>query len=84
METSSPLVRGVFEKTLFRPNLSSTSGNCPDEAFIRDVLVPVNDYIDQAPSEFRPTLEQRYSSYLRFQIIIPALMKTHGLFRPVE
>lgn len=78
METSSPLVRGMFEKTLFRPNISSTSWNCPDEAFVRHVLAPVNDYIDHAPPEFRPTLEQRYSSYLRFQIIIPALMNAHS------
>jgi len=77
METSSPLVRGMFEKTLFNPDISSATWHCPDEAYIRELLVPVNDYIDHAPAEFQPTLEQRYSSYLRFQVIIPALMRAH-------
>jgi hypothetical protein len=76
-ETSSPLIRGLFGKIFFRPDVTSTTWNCPDEDFVKQTLAPVRDYIDRAPREFQPILELRYWSYLRFNVIIPTLMARH-------
>jgi hypothetical protein len=46
--------------------------------------LPLNDYIQNAPPEFRDLMRKSTSSYLRFGVIIPALVERHRVQRGEE
>ncbi|GEP01745.1 hypothetical protein [Methylobacterium haplocladii] len=71
--TSSPAARGLLQKTLFTgwpPD--ETAARCGGEVIgtaTRDVV----KYLEAAPPLERSVLEDKYSNYLRFSVIIPEL-----------
>jgi hypothetical protein len=79
-QTSTPFARSFFQKALFRNwATDSVPGQaCDDENLIERITTPANLYIEAAPKEIRPFLRLRYSTYLRFKVIIPELAQLHG------
>jgi hypothetical protein len=55
-----------------------------DLAFIRQSVLPLNDYIQNAPPEFRDLMRQSIGQYLRFGVIIPTLVERHRFQRGEE
>ena len=77
--TSSPAARGLLQKTLFTawaPDETATRcGGAVIEAATHDVV----GYLQAAPQLTRSILEDKYSNYLRFSVIIPQLQDKLGL-----
>lgn len=71
--TSSPAARGLLQKTLFTgwaPDAAATRcGGEVIETATRDVV----RYLETTPPLERSILEDKYSNYLRFSVIIPEL-----------
>jgi hypothetical protein len=75
---ASPLARDLFEKVMFIPSPADGQRTECDRDFIDPILAPVNRYLATAPAALRPLLELRYSDQLRFNVILPGLVKRHG------
>jgi hypothetical protein len=73
----TPLVRGLFAKAIFGTRPETSAMVDADLAFIRQSVLPVNDYIQNAPPEFRDLMRKSISGYLRFGVIIPTLVERH-------
>jgi hypothetical protein len=77
---SSPLARGLLQKTMFDVASPAPSAADPsDVAIITAATQPARDYIATAPPRVRPALERTYSDYLRFKVIIPQIAHRHGV-----
>jgi hypothetical protein len=77
---SSPLARGLLQKTLFQdwPDRRVRGVDARDSAFISRSAAQVDHYLTLAPADVRDVMEQPYSDYLRFQVIIPQIAGFHG------
>ena len=75
----TPLVQGLFEKAIFGTPPETSAMVDADLAFIKQSVLPLNDYIQNAPPEFRDLLLWSISEYLRFSVIIPTLLERHRL-----
>jgi hypothetical protein len=80
----TPLVRGLFAKAIFGTPPETSAMVDADLAFIRQSVLPLNDYIQKAPPEFRDLMRRSISDYLRFNVIIPTLVERHRFQRSVE
>jgi len=76
-ETTSPFARGVLQHTLFCEQPGTITD--PDSQFVEGSAAPARRYVDDAPAEFRSSLERTYSGQLRFGWIIPLLAQAHGM-----
>ena len=56
----------------------------PNSTFIRQSVLPLNNYIKNAPPEFRDLMRQSIGEYLRFGVIIPTLVERHRFQRGEE
>jgi len=52
--------------------------------FIRQSVLPLNNYIENAPPEFRDLMRMSIAEYLPYGVIIPALVERHRLQRGEE
>lgn len=81
MATTSPAARGLLQKTLFMDwSPDATAERCGGaviDAATRDVV----RYLASAPPTTRSVLEDKYSNYLRFSVIIPELQSRFQLTR---
>jgi hypothetical protein len=75
--TSSPVARGVLQHTMFCPVQQPPRG--ADAEFVERQSAPVRAYIATAPADLQPILTRYYSGELRFNLIIPAIGRRHGL-----
>jgi len=72
--TASPLARGLLQKTLFRQWPQNAEANVCEGALIAKDTKAADDYLAQTPSDIRPYLLVAFSSYLRFNVLIPQLV----------
>jgi hypothetical protein len=73
----TPLVRGLFFKAIFGTPPETSAMVDADLAFIRQSVLPLNDYIQNAPPEFRDLMRKSISSYLSYGVILPTLVERH-------
>jgi hypothetical protein len=83
-ESFSPLARGLFAKAIFGMPPETSATDDADLAFIRQSVLPLNNYIQNAPPEFRDLMRVSIDQYLRFRVIIPTLVERHRLRRGEE
>jgi len=77
LHTTSPFARGVLQHTLFCNQPGALTD--PDSIFVEQSAAPARRYVQEAPAEFRSSLERTYSGQLRFGWIIPSLAQAHGM-----
>jgi hypothetical protein len=73
----TPLVRGLFAKAISGTPPETSAMVDADLAFIRQSVLPLNNYIQKAPPEFRDLMRRSINGYLRFGVIIPTLVERH-------
>jgi hypothetical protein len=84
VSTASPLARGLLQKVMFIPPAADAKDIGCGDGYIDGVLAPANRYLENVPVAFRALFELRYSGYLRFEVIIPGLVKKYGYSSPAQ
>ena len=74
---TNPVARGLFQKTLFRQwPADAASGRCEGALIARDTAA-IDAWLEQAPPTVKQAMENLYSGYLRFIVIIPEIVAIH-------
>lgn len=71
------LPQGLFAKAIFGTPPETTAMVDADLTFIRQSVLPLNDYIQNAPPEFRDLMRISISEILRNDVITPTLAERH-------
>lgn len=73
-----PAIRGLFGRALLAPGSDAVRARACGMASLDPITRPVKRYLATAPAELRPFLQERYTDYLRFYVILPEIMARHG------
>lgn len=77
--TSYILAVNLFHRTIFIEHGKEARSKECDSDFIEEITTPVINYLKNVPSEFSGLFRFQYSSYVRFNSVVPGLVKLHNL-----
>jgi hypothetical protein len=73
------LAQGLFAKAIFGTPPETSAMVDADLTFIRESVLPLNDYVQNAPPEFRDLMRISINEILRNDVITPTLAERHGV-----
>jgi hypothetical protein len=76
-KSSTPLVEGLFGKVILGTPPEPSVADEDDLTFIRQSVLPLYNYIENAPPEFRDLMRLFINDYLRYGVIFPTLNERH-------
>jgi hypothetical protein len=77
--TSYILAVNLFHRTIFIEHGKELRPKECDSDFIEEITTPVVNYLKGVPSEFTGLFRFQYSSYVRFNSVVPGLVMLHNL-----
>lgn len=83
-KSSTPLVQGLFGKAILGTPPEPSVADDAELTFVRQSVLPLYNYIENAPPEFRDLLRMSIDAVLRFGVIFPTLVERHRLQRGDE
>lgn len=78
-EPSMLVATSLLQKVIFTPPRAAIPSTTCDAAFIEEITAPMIAYMQGVPAEFADIMRFRYSSYVRYESILPGLVALHGL-----
>jgi hypothetical protein len=83
-KSNTVLVDSLFGKAILGPPPEPSVADDDDLTFIRQSVLPLYNYIENAPPEFRDLMRQYINGYLRYDVIYPTLGERHRIQRGEE